>query len=70
MTITYKKINARKYQASTGEIAEFFTSKEYGEKNAKGWYITSADGNRGSTRFDTLRDVKAFLGNRHKEVAA
>jgi hypothetical protein len=61
MTITYTKIQARQYKASTGEIAVFYTSKQYGEKNSKGWYISYPDGSQGSTCFPTLRDVKLHL---------
>jgi hypothetical protein len=61
MTRTYTKIQARQYKASTGEILVFYTSKQYGEKNSKGWYISRPDGFQSPVRFDTLRDVKMHL---------
>jgi hypothetical protein len=69
MTITYTKIQSRQYKASTGEIAVFYTSKQYGEKNSKGWYICYPDGSQGSTRFLTLGAVKEHLHLEHKFAA-
>lgn len=61
MTITYTKIQARQYKASTGEVAIFYTSKQYGTKNSKGWYISFPDGSQSPNPLSTLRDVKLYL---------
>lgn len=61
MKITYTKLKSRQYKASTGEIATFYTSKEFGGKNTKGWYITDVGGQQLPSRFDTLRDVKEYI---------
>lgn len=70
MTSKYTKIQARQYQAPTGEIAVFYTSKQYGTKNSKGWYISYADGTQSTTPIPTLRDVKIYLKLREMNAAA
>ena len=66
--VTFKKIIAGEYLASTGERINYYTTSEMAlenTSNCSGWYITETDGDFSFNRFDTLSDAKRFVIRRH-----
>ena len=56
------------YVASTGEVIEYITSKQFGIAGATGWYITEVDGEMSYNRFATLKDAKKSIIRRHNVI--
>lgn len=56
------------YVASTGEIIEYITSKQFGIAGTTGWYITEVDGTFTANRFSSLKDAKKSIIRRHNTV--
>lgn len=69
--VTFKKATETNgYVASTGELIEFITSKQFGIAGTTGWYITEVNGEMTYNRFATLKNAKYAVIRRHNIIQA
>jgi len=67
-TFKVTKQQARIYSSCCGEVAEFYTSREFGLPNSDGWYITNLDGSSELNRYKTLKDCKEKMAHTHTNI--
>lgn len=64
-TVTFSKDIYGDWVASTGERIGHYNGTELWGRGSTGWYITEVDGEFRGWKFDTLRDAKLSVIQRH-----
>ena len=67
-TVTFSRNEYGDCVASTGERVNKYKGSELWGRGSSGWYITSAEGEIWSVKFDTLKEAKNFLIRKHNPI--